>query len=60
MRRCCANCAAATLANAFRIEQRLTGRTPGSYIASVLANPRWVRAVRDGWKRFYRGLLGVR
>jgi len=46
------------LANAFRIEQRLTGRKPGNHVASVLANPRWVSAVRDGWKRFYRGLRG--
>jgi serine/threonine protein kinase len=48
------------LANAFRIEQRLTGRKPGGYVASVLANPRWVGLVRDAWKRFYRGLLRAR
>ncbi len=43
------------LSNALKIEQRLTGRAPGGYIAGVLADPRWVTAVRDGWKRFYRG-----
>jgi len=46
------------LANAFRIEQRITGRAPRRYVAPVLAAPRWVTAVRDGWKRFYRGLRG--
>jgi Mn2+-dependent serine/threonine protein kinase len=43
------------LANAIKIEQRLTGRTPGQFVSQVLADPRWVTAVRDGWKRFYRG-----
>lgn len=43
------------LANTLKIEQRLTGRAPGGYLAQVLADPRWVTAVRDGWKRFYRG-----
>ncbi|KAF1687014.1 kinase [Pseudoxanthomonas broegbernensis] len=44
------------LANAFKIEQRLTGRAPGEYLSTVLADPRWVTAVRDGWKRLYRRL----
>ena len=43
------------LANALKIEQRLTGRAPGEFVSQVLADPRWVTAVRDGWKRFYRG-----
>ena len=42
------------LANAFKIEQRLTGRTPGGQVAALLADPHWVTAVRDGWKRLYR------
>ena len=46
------------IANAFRIGQRLTGRQPGDFVSSVLAKPRWVTAVREGWKRFYRGLRG--
>ena len=47
------------LANAFKIEQRLTGREPGGYVSSVLADPRWVTAVRDGWKRFYGRFKGA-
>lgn len=46
------------LANAFRMEQRMTGRVPGSHTASVLAAPRWVTAAREGWKRLYRRLRG--
>lgn len=46
------------LANAFKIEQRLTGRQPGQFVSSVLADPRWVTAVRDGWKRAYRRFKG--
>ena len=42
------------LANALKIEQRITGRAPGARRASVLADPRWVTAVRDAWKRCYR------
>ena len=44
------------LANALKIEQRLPGRAPGGYTSSVLADPRWVTAVRGGWKRLYRYL----
>jgi len=43
------------LANALKIEQRMTGRAPGEFVSQVLADPRWVTSVRDGWKRFYRG-----
>ncbi len=43
------------LSNALKIEHRMTGRAPGAYVAQVLADPRWVTAVRDGWKRVYRG-----
>lgn len=46
------------LANAYRIERRMTGRMPGGYVATVLAAPHWVTALRDAWKRFYRGLRG--
>lgn len=47
------------LANALKIEQRLTGRAPGAFMSAVLADPRWVTAVRDGWKRLYRRLKGA-
>lgn len=41
------------LANALKIEQRLTGRIPGQHLSTVLAEPRWVTSLRDAWKRFY-------
>ena len=44
------------LSNALKIEQRLTGRAPGTRLAAVLADPRWVTALRDGWRRLYAGL----
>jgi len=43
------------LSNALKIEQRFTGRAPGGYLSQVLADPHWVTAVRESWKRFYRG-----
>jgi len=46
------------LANALKIEQRMTGRKPGQFVSSVLADPRWVTAVRDAWKSFYRRVKG--
>ncbi len=47
------------LANAYKIQQRLTGRAPGRYLSAVLADPRWVTTVRGGWKRLYRRLKGA-
>jgi serine/threonine protein kinase len=46
------------LANAFKIEQRLTGRKPGQFVSSILADPRWVTTLRDGWKRAYSRFKG--
>lgn len=46
------------LANTYRIERRVTGRAPGARVAATLAAPRWSTALRDAWKRFYRGLRG--
>ena len=46
------------LANTYRIEQRMTGRAPGANVATMLAAPGWVTALRQAWKRAYRGLRG--
>ncbi|MBD9369851.1 phosphotransferase [Xanthomonas sp. XNM01] len=46
------------LANALKIEQRLTGRAPGQLRAAAVADPGWVTAIRLGWKRFYGALRG--
>lgn len=44
----------ADLANALRIQKRLTGRHFGGTRAELLAPPAWVSATREGWKRLYR------
>ncbi|HVI59678.1 MAG TPA: phosphotransferase [Luteimonas sp.] len=43
------------LANVVKMQSRLTGTPPSAAEAAVLAEPRWVRAVRGAWKRAYRG-----
>ncbi len=43
------------LANVVKMQSRLTGTPPSPAEAAVLAEPRWVRAIRSAWKRFYRG-----
>jgi len=44
------------LANVFKMQQRLTGEGPTPQQAAALAEPSWVRAIRDGWRRLYRVL----
>jgi len=43
------------LANVVKLQSRLTGTPPSPAEAEVLAEPRWVRAIRGAWKRLYRG-----
>jgi RIO-like serine/threonine protein kinase len=42
------------LANVVKLQSRLTGTPPSPAEAEVLAEPRWVRAIRGAWKRLYR------
>ena len=46
------------LANVAKMRQRLTGEAPSAREAELLASPRWVDAIRLGWKRIYRRLKG--
>jgi RIO-like serine/threonine protein kinase len=41
--------------NLLKLRQRVTGVAPTPEQAARIAEPRWVRNIRDGWKRFYRG-----
>lgn len=43
------------LANVAKMQSRLTGKRPSPAEAAVLAEPRWVQAIRNAWKRLYRG-----
>lgn len=43
------------LANVVKMQSRLTGTPPSPAEAAILAEPRWVRAIRNAWKRLYRG-----
>jgi predicted Ser/Thr protein kinase len=43
------------LANVLKLQSRLAGTPPSAAEAAVLAEPRWVRAIRGAWKRLYRG-----
>jgi len=46
------------LANVAKMRQRMTGQAPSAREAELLAPPRWVDALRLGWKRIYRRLKG--
>jgi predicted Ser/Thr protein kinase len=46
------------LANIAKMRQRMTGQVPSAREAQLLAPPRWVDALRLGWKRIYRRLKG--
>ncbi len=48
------------LANVVKLQARLTGTLPSPAEAAVLAEPRWVRTIRNAWKRMYRGSAAVR
>ncbi|MFT3763873.1 MAG: RIO1 family regulatory kinase/ATPase [Pseudoxanthomonas sp.] len=41
--------------NLLKLRQRVTGVEPTPEQAARVAEPRWVRRIRGGWKRFYRG-----
>src|SRR5690606_32772941 len=43
------------LANVAKLRMRLTGNAPSPHEVATLAEPRWVRAIRNAWKRLYRG-----
>lgn len=43
------------LANVVKLQSRLTGTAPSRADAAALAEPRWVRTIRNAWKRIYRG-----
>src|SRR3546814_6252664 len=43
------------LANVVKLQSRLTGTVPARAEAAALAEPRWVRTIRNAWKRLYRG-----
>lgn len=42
------------VANFQKMRQRLAGVAPTPEEAAMAAEPRWVRGIRDGWKRFYQ------
>lgn len=42
------------LKNLVKMRQRVTGQAPSPEQAALIADPGWVAAVRQGWKRFYR------
>jgi hypothetical protein len=44
--------------NLLKMRQRLTGLTPTPSQAALVADPRWVASLREGWKRFYRWFKG--
>jgi predicted Ser/Thr protein kinase len=46
------------VANLQKMRQRLTGIAPTAEEAAQTAEPRWVRGIRTGWKRFYRRMKG--
>lgn len=44
--------------NLVKMRQRLTGQRPSAEQAALLAEPGWVQALRNTWKRLYRRLKG--
>ncbi len=42
------------LKNLLKMRQRMTGQPPSPRQAALVADPAWVAAIRQGWKRFYR------
>lgn len=40
--------------NLIKMRQRLTGQQPSPELAAAVADPRWVRGIRESWKTFYR------
>ena len=44
--------------NLVKMRQRLTGQKPSAEQAAALAEPGWVQAVRNAWKRLYRRIKG--
>ncbi|MNT82904.1 hypothetical protein D3C72_2227010 [compost metagenome] len=40
--------------NLLKMRQRVTGQAPSPAQAAMVADPGWVAAVRQGWKRFYK------
>lgn len=44
--------------NLVKMRQRLTGQKPSAEQAAALAEPGWVQAVRNAWKRLYRWIKG--
>ena len=44
--------------NLVKMRQRLTGMKPSAEQAAALAEPGWVQAVRNAWKRLYRRIKG--
>lgn len=44
--------------NLVKMRQRLTGQQPSAEQAAALAEPGWVQAVRNAWKRLYRWIKG--
>ena len=44
--------------NLVKMRQRLTGMKPSAEQAAALAEPGWVQAVRNAWKRLYRWIKG--
>ena len=44
--------------NLVKMRQRLTGMKPSAEQAAALAEPGWVQAVRNTWKRLYRRIKG--
>jgi len=44
--------------NLVKMRQRLTGQKPSAEQAAMLAEPGWVQAVRNAWKRLYRRIKG--
>ena len=46
------------LANVVKMRQRVIGEAPDACEAEMLAPPRWVDAIRLGWKRVYRRIKG--
>lgn len=46
--------------NLLKLRQRVAGIAPTPEQAARVAEPRWVRGIRDGWKRAYRGSKAIR
>lgn len=46
--------------NLLKLRERATGIAPTPEQAARVAEPRWVRGIRNGWKRAYRGSKRIR